>query len=196
MLGKVSRHSRCRLRGSKTASITTNGGRGSSGRSRSRSRQSSGFVALRKRDRSKPDGTRWWRSGEPTPAWTHRSRIAGLTSMKACVIRWTDRSAVRYARLSSRPTLSNGTMCTPCTRTGTLVARAAKRPRMPALLVWVWTTSGLWRRNVATRPRSALMSLSGAIGWTRLGRPTISTRGSTAARISVRVSAPWTSMTE
>ena len=39
---------------------------------------------------------------------THRSRIAGLTSMKACVIPWTDRSAVRYAYLSSSADVDEG----------------------------------------------------------------------------------------
>ena len=33
--------------------------------------------------------------------------------MKACVIPWTALSAVRYAYLSSRPTFTKGTMCTP-----------------------------------------------------------------------------------
>src|ERR1035441_8258143 len=48
--------------------------------------------------------------------------------------------------------------------TGTPARQAARRPRIPALPLWVWTMSGFCSRRIFSSRRSASQSFNGDIG--------------------------------
>ena len=119
-------------------------------------------FASRNGARSTPLRIVSYMEGLPIPDARPLCRSSAETTTSRSVQRAQIRSASTYANLRSVPIPSwNPQPCTVCTMIGIPASRAASRPTMPALLLWVCTTSGRSRRRCRQISHTATQSLTG-----------------------------------